>query len=66
MDKKVKKWIDEHDGDEYCNYCKYQSICIGGIKSGPNGPICPPCSDREDFIDEDSLIETIKNGDEEI
>lgn len=45
MDKKVKKWIDEHEGDEYCNYCKYQSICIGGIKSGPNGPIYPPCSD---------------------
>lgn len=37
MDERVKKWLKEHDGDEYCNYCKYKLICGGKIIPGPNG-----------------------------
>lgn len=66
MDKRVEKWINEHDGDEYCNYCKHQFICSKRITLGPDGPIYPPCYDGEAecFIDEEALIEAIENGDE--
>lgn len=66
MDERVKKWLEEHDGDEYCNYCKYKLICGGKIIPGPNGPIYAPCADGNDFINVESLIEAIENGDEDV
>ena len=68
MDERVIKWANEHDGDEWCNYCRYSDECDGGVKGSPNGPIFPPCADGDldMWLDENVLIEAIENGDEEI
>lgn len=42
------------DADEQCKVCRYSDGCIG-IHGGPNGPIFPPCADKEDWIDEQKL-----------
>lgn len=67
MDKRVEEWLDKHEGDDYCNYCKFRMDCKG-ITCGPRGPYFPPCADGnvEDYIDEDELLEAIEDGDEDI
>lgn len=68
MDGRVEKWVNEHDGDELCKYCRYDDVCLHGVSGGPNGPIFPLCydGDLELLLDEMSLIEAIENGDEEV
>ncbi len=64
---KIKKWLDSHDGDDYCKYCKYDSNCNHGVTGGPNGPIYPPCadSDIEKLLDTESLLEDLENEETE-
>lgn len=68
MDERVIKWANEHDGDEWCNYCRYSDECDGGVKGHLNGPIFPACVDSnlDMFLDEEALIEAIENVGEEI
>lgn len=68
MDGRVEKWVNEHDGDELCKYCRHDDVCSHGVSGGPNGPIFPPCADGDldMWLDENVLIEAIENGDEEI
>ena len=68
MDGRVEKWVNEHDGDELCKYCRYDDVCSHGVSGGPNGPIFAVCygGDLELFLDEMALIEAIENGDEEV
>lgn len=68
MDGRVEKWVNEHDGDELCKYCRYGYVCSHGVSGGPNAPIFPLCydGDLKLFLDEMSLIEAIENGDEEV
>lgn len=42
-DKRVDEWLENHDGDDYCLYCKCSAECDGrGVRGGPDGPIYPP------------------------
>lgn len=43
-----------------CNACSFfPRLCPGynGVRGGPNGPICPPCADKDayDYIDPDKV-----------
>lgn len=46
MKEEIKKWIDTHEGEDYCEYCIYNDKC-NGLHLGPNGPVYPPCCDRD-------------------
>lgn len=53
---KIQKWIEEHDEEDYCNYCKWNGECgRSGVRGGPNGLIYPPCADEDinELLDED-------------
>lgn len=63
MDDKVIQWLENHDGDEQCEYCRYSlDGCTGGVHGGPNGPIYPACvdADPEDYLDVEAILEAIE------
>lgn len=63
MDERVMKWAEEHDGEEWCLYCRYNDDCSGEVRGGPNGPIYPPCADGDpECLDEYAVLEVIDNG----
>lgn len=64
-EEKFNKWIEEHDADDYCEYCIYSVDCDGGIKAGPNGPIEPPCCtwEIEEILDKDAVLEDLEEQD---
>ena len=31
-DEKLAKWIETHDGDDYCRYCIYDSDCAHEVR----------------------------------
>ena len=47
-EEKFNKWLEEHDGEDYCEYCTYDADC-NGMAHGPNGPIEPPCCSVDDI-----------------
>lgn len=65
-DKRIDEWLESHDGDDYCRYCKYGADCDGsGVKGGPDGPIYSPCCDlnyKEELLDDESLLEDLESG----
>lgn len=63
---KIEKWLKEHDGEDYCQYCFYESDCHREVSGGPNGPIEPPCASREmdDLLDTDALLEDLEGSEE--
>lgn len=63
MDERVLKWAEEHDGDEWCQYCRFNDDCDGGVRGGPGGPIFPPCADGgpEMCLDENAILEAIES-----
>lgn len=58
---KLDKWLEENDGDDYCNYCIYGSECTG-MACGPDGPIEPPCAggNIEDLLDTDAILQDLE------
>lgn len=42
-----------------CNVCRFNDVCKGGVRGGPNGPIYPPCCDGgyEGCLYEEDAIE---------
>ena len=63
MDERVLKWAEEHDGDEWCQYCRFSDDCDVGVRGGPNGPIFPPCADGEAemCLYENAILEAIES-----
>lgn len=63
MDERVSKWAEEHDVDEWCQYCKFSDDCNGGVRGGPSGPIFPPCADGEleMCLVENEILEAIES-----
>lgn len=59
---KIKKFLENLDEDEICDYCKYSSDCDGTVKNYGSGPIYPPCadSDVDGYIDYDLVDEAIE------
>ena len=51
------------DCERQCDICIYRSEdCDGGVHGGPNGPIYPPCADKDFgyWADEDLIEEVYK------
>lgn len=44
---KLQKWLQEHDGEDYCKYCTYDLDCPHGVTGSPSGPSYLPCSDGD-------------------
>lgn len=65
---KVKRWLETHDGEDYCHYCIHDSACPHGMACYGDMPIEPPCTsqDMEDFMDLEWLLEDIENGEWEM
>lgn len=64
VNEKIKKWIEEHEGNDYCKYCKCNDECGGSsVRGGPDGPIYPPCADTdvEELLDMETLLEDLGN-----
>lgn len=38
---KIEKWLNDHDGEERCNYCIYDDECPHGIRCYGGAPIEP-------------------------
>lgn len=47
------------DHERLCDACRYQHGYCAGFAMGPNGPLYPPCADKnpENYVDEDLLQE---------
>lgn len=63
-EEKIDKWIAEHDGEDYCEYCIYNDDCPHGTTCYGNHPIEPPCcsQDINELLDKDTILEDIKSG----
>lgn len=59
----IDKWVDSHDGEDFCKYCMYSEECPKGIVCYGGEPIEPYCCGRnyEDYLDTESLLEDIKD-----
>ena len=55
-------WIETHDGDDYCHYCKYNDDCTRGMVCYGGAPIEPPCCiwDIKELLDEEAIIEDLE------
>lgn len=45
------------DQERLCEVCKHRNDSCSGFTAGSNGPIYPPCADKDpqDYVDEDLL-----------
>lgn len=60
---KLKKWLEEHDGEDYCHYCIYDSDCPHGVTCYGGPTIEPYCCGREpeDYLDTDSILSDMES-----
>ena len=65
-EEKLKKWLEEHDGEDYCPYCIYDSDCPHGMVCYGGPPIEPYCygADPEQFLDTEAILDDIENEEE--
>ena len=66
MEEKLKKWVREHDCDDFCNYCGC-GCESNGVTGSPNGPIYPPCADWNDeelieHLDTETILNDMEEG----
>lgn len=64
----IHEFLENSDVEDICRYCLYNDEdCAGGVKGGPNGPIYPPCADKnyELYLDIESMIQDMKGCEEE-
>lgn len=63
-EEKINKWIEEHDCEDYCEYCINSSICDGKTVCYGGQPIFPPCAETDilDLLDTDALLKDIEGG----
>lgn len=55
--------IEELDQETLCKYCNVSNDCPGpDVKGGPDGPIYPPCTERDisSLFDKESYLEDLK------
>lgn len=62
---KIDKWLEEHDGDDYCEYCIYGNEC-GGLTYDSLGPLEPLCcsTDLEELLDTEAILMDIAENTE--
>ena len=58
-----EKWLEEHDGEDYCQYCIHDDECPHGVKCYGGQPIEPPCCsvDIKELLDKEALMEDLEN-----
>ena len=63
---KIEKWLNDHDGEERCNYCIYDDECPHGIRCYGGAPIEPPCAGREleELLDIESILNDLEDESE--
>jgi hypothetical protein len=61
---KINKWIEEHNCEDYCEYCINSSVCDGRIVCYGDQPIFPPCAEMDilELLDTDALLKDIEGG----
>lgn len=61
-EEKIDKWIADHDGEDYCKYCRYDDGCSHGIACYGGAPIEPPCCgcDIKELLDTDAIFEVLE------
>lgn len=67
IDEKVRKWIEDNDYPEYCEYCKWSIDCPRDTIYGLEGPIEPPCclwDDPTEYLDTDAILEDMEKEDD--
>lgn len=47
---KFKKWLEEHDIEDYCKYCVHDEDCPHGMTCYGDMPIEPPCVDVDNMM----------------
>ena len=53
-EKPIKKAFDDLEGDDCCQYCRYQDECHGMTSNGRGEPVYPACADAlepNDYMD---------------
>ncbi len=62
---KIDKWLEEHDGDDHCEYCIYGNECKG-LTYDSLGPVEPPCcsTDIEELLDTEAILMDISEESE--
>lgn len=60
---RLKKWLEEHDGEDYCHYCIYDSDCPHGVACYDGPTIEPPCCnyEPEEYLDAESILDDIRS-----
>lgn len=55
---KFEKWLSEHDGEDYCEYCTYNDDCPHGMTCYGGEPIEPPCynNDIKELLDIEAIL----------
>lgn len=62
---RIDKWIEEHDGEDYCRYCILNDECPHGMACYGGPPIEPPCCNGlENLLYTESILEDLENGKE--
>jgi hypothetical protein len=62
-EEKIDKWLNEHDGEDYCNYCYCEDECPHGVTCHGGEPIFPICADISDIteiLDTDAILEEMR------
>lgn len=65
-EERLKKWLEEHDGEDYCSYCIYDSDCSHGVVCYGGPTIEPPCygADPEQYLDTEAILEDMEAEEE--
>lgn len=67
---KLEKWLSEHDGEDYCQYCCCGCDSTGVRPDGNGNPIFPPCADWDDndthkYLDTDAILHDIEEEEDD-
>lgn len=57
-EEQLNKWLENHDGEDYCQYCIYDDECPHGMTCYGGTPIEPycVCHEPEEYLDVDAIL----------
>lgn len=68
INEKVRKWIEDNDYPEYCEYCKWSMDCTGETVCNSEGLMEPPCcayDDPTEYLDTDAILDDLEKKDDQ-
>lgn len=59
----INAWIDSHDGEDYCTYCRFNDECPHGTACYGGSPVEPPCCsyDIKELLDIDTILKDLES-----